>query len=187
MIRDVADFLRTGVAGRPVADLAMPVDAWRATMGQVARRNGARVRTVIVPSTAESGSQVGRMVFAIRVDPPPDPVAGRGGNVRWWRLADLRMPFSRWRTALHRTARREHAWVHTFLVPPRSADDVDAPDQLVYLVWVDAEPVVPASVVPGPPAHRSEEGRSVTDLGRYASARRHPSAGRWGGIDGTER
>jgi hypothetical protein len=184
MIRDVADFLRTGVASRRVADLDIPVEAWRAAMGHVARRNGHRVRTFVVPSTAaEPDSRVGRTVFAVRVDPPPDPVAGRDGNVRWWRLADLTMPFHRWRAALHRVARREGARVHTFLVPTGD----DAPDQVVYLVWVDAEAVVPAPVMPGPPARRSEEVRPLTDLARYASARRHPSAGGRRDVDGTER
>jgi hypothetical protein len=52
---------------------------------------------------------------------------------------------------------------------------------------VDAEPVVPAPVTPGPPARRSEEGRPSTDLARYTSARRHPSAGGRRDVDGTER
>jgi hypothetical protein len=52
---------------------------------------------------------------------------------------------------------------------------------------VDAEPLVPAPMTPGPPARRSAEVRPLTDLARYASARRHPSAGGLRDVDGTER
>jgi hypothetical protein len=51
---------------------------------------------------------------------------------------------------------------------------------------VDAEPAVPGPVVPGPTARQSEEVRPLTDLARYASARRHPSVSGRRDVDGTE-
>ena len=173
MIRDVAEFRRTGVASRRVAELDVPVEVWRAAMCHVARQDGARVRTFVVPSTpSEPDDRLdGRMVFAVRVDPPPDRLADRDRHVRWWRLDELGMPFDRWRAALHRAARREKVRVNTFLFPAPGADR-DVPEQLVYLVWADPVPVAPAPASPPPPVRAP---RPVTDLARFAAAR-HPSA-----------
>lgn len=175
MIRDVADFRRTGVAGRRIAELSMPVEVWRAAMCQIARRDGARIRTFVVPASVagQKDPHVGGMVFAVRVDPPPDRCADGGGHVRWWHVDELGMPFSRWRAALHRTARRVDARVHTFLVPAHPTDP-DTSDQMVYLVWADAEPPPLPALESPPPSARAP--RPVTDLLRYAAAR-HPSAG----------
>ena len=183
MIGDVAAFRRTGVAGRRIAELEIPVEAWRAAMCHAARCDGARVRTFVVPSTVTTpDDRHGRMVFAVRVDPPPDPYAETAGHVRWWRVDELGMPFRRWRTALHRIARRERARVHTFLVPPAGADR-DGPDQLVYLVWTDADAATPVAVTPPPPVGAP---RPVTDLARYAAVRHASDSGRRD-ADGTER
>jgi hypothetical protein len=184
VIRDVAEFRRTGVASRRVAELDVPVEVWRAAMCQVARQDGARVRTFVVPSTPSEPDDrpAGRMVFAVRVDPPPDRIGGQDRQVRWWRLDELGMPFDRWRAALHRAARREKVRVTTFLVPARGADR-GAPGQLVYLVWADPVPVASAPASPPRPVRAP---RPVTDLARYAAAR-HPSAVGGTGVAETER
>jgi hypothetical protein len=120
MIRDVADFRRAGVACRRVRELDIPVEVWRAAMCRVAHQDGGRVRTFLVPPAGIEGDArlCGRLVFAVRVDPPPDRVAVQGGHVRWWRVAEPSMPLGRWRAALHCTARRENARIHTFLDSP---------------------------------------------------------------------
>jgi hypothetical protein len=181
MIRDVTDFRRTGVASRRVVELGIPVEAWRAAMCRTARRDGARVRTFLVPSPVAVDDPVGRTVFAVRVDPPPDPHSEQGRHVRWWRVDELRMPFRWWRGALHRVARRERARLHTFLVP-RDGADGDPPDQLVYVVWVDAETGGATSTAPSSSVRAP---RPVTDLARYAAARHRFDGGR-PEVDGTE-
>ena len=182
MIRDLADFRRTGVASRRVVELGIPVEAWRAAMCRTARRDGARVRTFVVPSPVAVDDPVGRTVFAVRVDPPPDPHSEQGRHVRWWRVDELRLPFRRWRGAMHRVARRERARLHTFVVPPEGADG-DGPDQLVYAIWVEAET---AGATATAPSSSPRAPRPVTDLARYAAARRHRSGGGRSEIDGTE-
>ena len=183
MIRDVAEFRRTGVASRRVAELNVPVEVWRAAMCTAARRDGARVHTFVVasPVTEPDVRPGDQLVFAVRVDPPPARGADRHSPVRCWRVDELGMPVDRWRAALHRAARREQARVRTFLVPATRADG-GAPDQLVYLVWADAEAVRPAPATRPPSA---DAPRPVTDLVRYAAAR-HPSTGTRRDVEGTE-
>jgi hypothetical protein len=183
MIRDVAEFRRTGVASRRTDELNMPVEVWRAAMCRVARRDGARVRTFVVPSAGTGPDERfdGRMVFAVRVDPPLDREEDRGAQVRCRRVDELGMPFPRWRATLHRAARRERTRVRTFLVPGRRAGR-EAPDQLVYLVWADAGPVEPVPATPRPSVGAP---RPVTDLARYAAARNRSTTTRHD-VDGTE-
>jgi hypothetical protein len=180
VIQDVAEFRRTGVTGRRIGELNVPVREWRAAMCGVARRDGTRVRTFVLPFTAVGPDEDDGMVFAVRVRPPPDRLAGQGRFVRWWHVEELGMPFLRWRAALHRTARRERARTRTFLLPAGGADQAD---QIVYLVWADADPIVPPLAPPPPSSHAP---RPVTDLVRYAAAR-HPSAGLRRDAEGRER
>ena len=111
MIRDVTEFRRTGVrptrhrTGPPGRGLAGPM--WHA-----GRRDGARVRTFLLPRTIDAEDPPDQLVFAVRTDPPPDPGVQNEGLLRWWRIDDLNMPFDRWRAALHRVARRERSGPH---------------------------------------------------------------------------
>jgi hypothetical protein len=189
MIRDVAEFRRTGLASRRVAELDIPVGAWRAAMCHAGRRDGARVRTFLLPPTINADDPPDQVVFAVRTDPPPDPAVQQHGLLRWWRVDELNMPFDRWRSALHRIARREHVRVHTFRVPPTVPDRNDEPNQLVYAFWVGpADPRQTPALVPAasPAAVVPRRGRGplpVTNLAAYAtnhsrraaSIARHPS------------
>ena len=49
MIRDVIEFRRSGLACRRVAELDIPVQAWRAAMRHAGRREDARVHTFLIP------------------------------------------------------------------------------------------------------------------------------------------
>ncbi len=190
MIGDVIEFRRTGVACRWVTDLDIPVAAWRAAMCHAGRRDGARVRTFLIPRTTDANVPPDQLVFAVRTDPPPDPAVQERGLLRWWRIDELNMPIDRWRAALHRIARREHARVHTFRAPAAVPDREDHPHQLVYAFWVDrADPrQTPATSPPRPPAAAVPRTRRrplpVTNLADYAGSRRaasiarHPSAHR---------
>jgi hypothetical protein len=184
VIRDVAEFTRTGVVWRRVDDLGIPVGAWRAEMCNAGRRNGARVRTFLVPSAVpDADAAADQLVFAVRTDPPPDPAAQRQGLLRWWRVDELNMPFDRWRAALRRVGRRQGVPVHTFVVPPPSATHDDR-DQVVYAVWAEPADVHGSAVPPctGTAAPHTSP-RPVTDLAEYAATRsrraiamaRHPS------------
>jgi hypothetical protein len=173
VIGDVTEFRRTGVAARLVTELDVPVAAWRAAMCQTGHRDGVRVRTFLVPLNAvDPDDPPGKVVFAVRTHPPPDPSAQKLGLLHWSRVDDLTVPFDRWRAALHRLARQGHVRVRTFLVPP-SADGVDDPDQLVYVLWADsADPRCTTHVAPvGPAPHPRPPTRPVTDLAGYRADR----------------
>ena len=186
VIRDVSEFRRTGVASRLVSELDVPVGAWRAAMCHAGHHDGVRLRTFLVPpNRVDPDDRPGQLVFAVRTDPPPDPAAQKLGLLHWWRVADLGIPFDRWRAELHRVARQGHVRVQTFLVPP-SADGVDDPDQLVFVVWADsADPrCTTHSSSAGPAARACPTTRPVTDLagyradrlGRARSIASHPSS-----------
>ena len=190
MIRDVTEFRRTGVASRRVTELDIPVATWRAAMCHAGRRDSARVRTFLLPPTIDDAADPrDQLVFAVRTDPPPDPIVQQQGLLRWWRIDELNMPFGRWRAALHRIARKEHARVHTFRVPATVPDRDDDPDQLVYAFWIDpTDPRQAPAASPAPPqaaaTPRARRGPSpVTNLTDYrvahsrraASIARHPS------------
>jgi hypothetical protein len=173
VIRDVAEFTRTGVVWRRVDDLGIPVGAWRAAMCHAGRRSGARVRTFMVPSAASDagGASAEQLVFAVRTDPPPDPAAQRQGLLRWWRVDELNMPFDRWRAALRRVGRRQGVPVHTFLVPPPSASH-NHRDQVVYAVWAEPADVQDSAVPPCTVGTaRPAPLRPVTYLAEYAATR----------------
>jgi hypothetical protein len=178
VIRDVAQLRRTGVASRRVAELDIPTAAWRAAMCHAGRRDGARVRTVLVPPTlVDANGRRNQLVVAVRTDPPPD-LAVQQGLLRWWRVDELNMPFDRWRAALHRVARRDNVRVQTFLVPPSAADHDDPPDQLVYVVWADpaaTRDTPDASSATAPP-HPQPEPLPVTSLAAYRAAARSSHA-----------
>jgi hypothetical protein len=185
VIRDVAEFRRTGVASRRVADLDVPVAAWRAAMCHAGRRDRARVRTFLLPPVNDAGHPRDQLVFAVRTDPPPDPAVQHRGMLRWWRIAELSMPFDRWRAALHRVARKDHVRVHTFRVLPTVAERDADPGELVYVFWVDpADPrQAPAASPPATTPHVRPRLSPVTNLADYradhsrraASIARHPS------------
>ena len=182
---DVAEFRRTGVASRRVADLDVPVAAWRAAMCRAGRRDRARVRTFLLPPTTDAGLPRDQLVFAVRTDPPPDPAVQQRGMLSWWRIAELGLPFDRWRAALHRVARRDHVWVHTFRVLPAVGDRDRDPGELVYVFRVDPADLRQAPAAsPAAATARTRRGMSpVTDLADYraahsrraASIARHPS------------
>ena len=174
MIRDVTEFRRTGVASRRVTELDIPVAAWRAAMCHAGHRDGARVRTFLLPRTIDADDPRDQLVFAVRTDPPPDPAVQQQGLLRWWRIDELNMPFDRWRAALHRIARRDHVRVHTFRVPPTVPDRDDDPDQLVYAFWVDPADPRQTTADPRPGAGRRDAAPSgalpVTNLADYAAS-----------------
>jgi hypothetical protein len=182
VIRDVAEFSRTGVVWRRVNDLGIPVAAWRAAMCHAGRRSGARVRTFLVPAAVpDADVTADQLVFAVRTDPPPDPAAQRQGLLRWWRVDELNMPFDRWRAALRRVGRRQGVPVHTFVVPPTSAAHGHR-DQVVYAVWAEPADVRGSAVPPRPGSGTPPVPRPVTNLAEYAATRarraamaRHPS------------
>ena len=139
MIHDVAEFRLTGAVSRRIAELNIPVAAWRTAMCHAGRCDGARVRTFLIPlSPLDADDPGNHLVFAVRTDPPPDPAVQQQGQLRWWRVDDLTTPFDRRRAALHKIARQRNVRIQTFLVPPPSADRDDRPDQLVYALWPDA-------------------------------------------------
>jgi hypothetical protein len=49
VIRDVVEFRRSGLACRRVAELKIPVEAWRAAMRHACRREDTPVHTFLVP------------------------------------------------------------------------------------------------------------------------------------------
>jgi hypothetical protein len=184
VIRDIAEFSRSGVACRRIDELDVPVEAWRAAMSHAGRREGVRVRTFLIPRTPPDAGRGGQLVFAVRTDPLPDPAMQRQGLLRWWRTAELGMPFERWRAALRRVARREGALVRTFLVPHPVAHRGDRADQLVFAVWTDAtDPAQPTAPRSTACSSTRPEPLPVTDLAVYAADRsrraasiaRHPS------------
>jgi hypothetical protein len=127
VIRDVVKFRRAGVASRWVTELDIPVAAWRAAMCRAGRQDGARVRTFLLPRTIDANDPRDQLVFAVRTDPPPDLAVEQQGLVRWWRIDELNMPYDRWRAALHRIARREHAGSTPSVPQPRSPTEMTAP------------------------------------------------------------
>ena len=170
MIRDVTEFRHTGVASRLVTELSIPVAAWRAAMCHTGRRDGVRVRTFLI--SLDPADPPAQLVLAVRTDPPPDSAVQNEGLLRWWRIDDLSMPVDRWRAALHRAAREKSVRVQTFLVPP-SANGIDDPDQLVYVVWADStDPRCTTHTAPVNPApHPRPAARPVTDLAGYRAGR----------------
>jgi hypothetical protein len=169
MICDVTEFRRSGVAGRLVSELDVPVAVWRAEMCHAGRHDGVRVRTFLVPlSLLDPDDPPRQMVFAVRTDPPPDPAAQKLGLLHWWRVDDLNMPFDRWRAALHHVARQGNVRVKTFLVPPSSANGVGTPDQLVYVVWAD-------STDPDAQSARRPSARSQTRIRRHVRSPTWPT------------
>jgi hypothetical protein len=183
MIRDVAKFRRTGMVSRRVSELDLPIAAWRAAMCHAGRRDGTPVRTLLVPiGLVGPDGPWDHLVFAVRTDPPPDPAAQSQGVLRWWRVEDLGMPFGRWRAALHQVARQGNVSVKTFRVPSSSIEGVDAPGQMVYVVWAD--PTDPRCTTQTPAAgavpHPRPATLPVTDLAAYRAER----LGRAGSIAG---
>ena len=152
MIHDVAEFRLTGAVSRRIAELNIPVAAWRAAMCHAGRCDGARVRTFLIPLGPLDADDPGnQLVFAVRTDPPPDPAVQQQGQLRWWRVDDLAMPFDRWRAALHKIARQRNVRVQTFLVlpPPPTAT-------IAQTSWfTPCGPMRPTSSTPDPSSART--------------------------------
>ena len=70
MIRDVTEFSRTGVVCRRVDELDVPVGAWRPAMCHAGRRQGARVRTFLIPPSVVSADEP-RIGWCSASAPPP--------------------------------------------------------------------------------------------------------------------
>jgi hypothetical protein len=91
VIRDVTELREQGQVCRRVADLEVDLDTWRAGMRHAARREGMRIRTVVVEPAPTDGTEdviddqgdglppdqpdaagPGPLVYAVRTDLPPD-------------------------------------------------------------------------------------------------------------------
>jgi hypothetical protein len=173
VIRDVVEFRRHGLACRRVAELNIPVDAWRAAMRHAGRHTDTPVHTFLLPPRpATAVDRQDRLVYAVRTDPPPD-VAGLWQGLLWWRRVDeLTMPLGTVRTAMHRFAHAEGVRLHTFLAPTARATTADPPSQLIYAVWAQHGPD-PFSIIAPP---RPPPPRPVTHLAAYTARRCNPSA-----------
>jgi hypothetical protein len=169
MIRDVVDFRETGLACRRVAELNIPVKAWRAAMRHAGGRAGTPVCTFLLPAHPTTiGDRQDQLIYAVRTHPAPD-VTGQQQGLLWWRRVDqLDTPLRIVRVALRRFARGEGVRLHTFLAPQGRTESGDPPSQLVYAVW--AQPGLdPFRVVARPPLPPAP--LPVTDLADYTAAR----------------
>jgi hypothetical protein len=174
VIRDVVEFRQAGLACRRVAELNIPVGAWRAAMRHAGDRAGTPVRTFLLPPhLGTAADREDQLVYAVRTDPPPD-ITGLQQGLLWWRPVDqLDTPIRTVRVALRRFAHGEGVRLHTFLAPQGRAGSGDPRDQLVYAVWAQPGPD-PFRIVARPPLAAP---RPVTDLAAY-TARRARSASR---------
>ena len=100
MIRDVIEFRRSGLACRRVAELDIPVQAWRAAMRHAGRREDARVHTFLVPPhLATPADRQEQVVYAVRTDPPPE-IAVLPQGLLWRRVDQLDMPVDTFRAVM---------------------------------------------------------------------------------------
>jgi len=168
VIRDVVEFRRAGLASRRVAELNIPVKAWRAAMRHAGGRAGTPVHTFLLPlHLATAVDREDQLVYAIRTDPPPDVTAQQQGLLWWRRVDQLDTPVRAVRAALRRFAREEVVRLHTFLALGRT-ESGDPPGQLLYVVWAQPGPdpfriVARRPLPPAPPP--------VTDLAAYTARR----------------
>lgn len=176
MIRDVVEFHRSGLACRRVADLKIPVAAWRAAMRHAGRRENTPVHTFLVPPHfATAVDREDQVVYAVRTDPPPDAGGLEQRQLLWWRPVDqLDMPVDNIRAELRRFARGEGVRLHTFLAPPGCPESGKAPGRFVYAVWARPGPD-PFSIVAPRPLPLP---RPVTHLAAYTTRRADPSTPR---------
>ena len=108
VIRDVSEFRRTGVASRLVSELDVPVECLAGR--DVSRRAPRRRSATHLPRSAQP-RRPGRSPRAAGVrrphrPHPPTLLTQKLGLLHWWRVADLGIPFDRWRAELHRVARQ---------------------------------------------------------------------------------
>jgi hypothetical protein len=177
VILDVIEFRRYGLACRRVADLNIPVSAWRAAMRKTGRRVDAPVHTFLVPprpATAVEGQD--QLVYAVRTSPPPE-VTGLSEGLLWWRRVDeLAVPLSTARAAIRRFALAEGVRLHTFLAATTDAEVADPRGRRIYAVWARHGPD-PFSIIapPPPPPPPAPPPRPVTDLAAYAARRTNTS------------
>ena len=152
MILDVIEFRRYGLACRRVADLNIPVSAWRAAMRQAGRRLDAPVHTFLVPPRpATAVDRQDQLVYAVRTSPPPE-VTGLSEGLLWWRRVDeLAIPLSTARAAVRRFALAEGVRLHTFLAATADAEVADRRGRRIYAVWARHGPD-PFSIIAPPPA-----------------------------------
>jgi hypothetical protein len=158
VIEDVAEFQRAGMLCRRVDELNIPVEAWRAAMRHGARRVGAHIHTFLDPSARATPD---RVVYAVRVDPPPDPAALRHGLL-WWRRVDEFATPARWRAALRRVARLHGIRIRTFLVVVPAANPAEPPARLIYAVRIDGRPGRTGSAANIAPRPRQEHAPGTT-------------------------
>jgi hypothetical protein len=168
VIRDVVEFRRCGLACRRVAELHIPVEAWRAAIRHAGRRADTPVHTFLLPPhLATPRDRQDQLVYAVRTDPPPD-VAGLWQGLLWWRRVDqLAVPVGTVRAEIRRFARAEGVLLHTFLTPTARAKRDGPPGQFVYAVWAQHGPdpfsiIAPRPLPPPPP---------VTHLAAYTARR----------------
>jgi hypothetical protein len=170
VIRDVVEFRRCGLACRRVADLNIPVDAWRAAMRQTGRRVNTPVHTFLIPPRPTTADErLDQLVYAVRTDPPPE-VIGLSHGLLWWRRTDeLTMPLSTVRAAVRRFARAEGVLLHTFLATMACAQPADPQGRRIYAVWAQHGPD-PFSII-SPPLSPS----AVIQLATYTARHARPS------------
>jgi len=177
VILDVIEFRRYGLACRRVADLNIPVSAWRAAMRQAGRRLAAPVHTFLVPPRpATAVDRQDQLVYAVRTSPPPE-VTGLSEGLLWWRRVDeLAIPLSTARAAVRRFALAEGVRLHTFLAATADAEVADRRGRRIYAVWARHGPD-PFSIIapPPPPPPPPPAPRPVTDLAAYAARRTNTS------------
>jgi hypothetical protein len=173
VIRDVVEFGRSGLARRRIADLNIPVEAWRAAIRQAGRRADTPVHTFLVPPQPITAvDREDQVVYAVRTDPPPDAAGMEHRLLRWRPVDELDVPVTTVCGALHRFAHAEEAPLHTFLAPQYCGTSGDRPGRLLYAVWANPGPD-PFDVVAPPPQPAP---CPVTDLASYTARRADPSA-----------
>jgi hypothetical protein len=154
VIRDLVEFRQAGLASRRVAELNIPVKAWRAAMRHAGGCAGTTVHTFLLPlHLATAVDREDQLVYAIRTDPPPDVTAQQQGLLWWRRVDQLDTPVRTVRDALRRFARGEVLRLHTFLTPQGRTESGDSPGRLLYAVWAQPGPD-PFRIVARPPLPR---------------------------------
>jgi hypothetical protein len=171
VIRDIQALRETGQVWRYVAELDIPPAAWRAAIREIARLEGIRIRTFLIPSIDSDPSidnapvrsepagdgpdgpddVSAQMVCAVRTNVAPDAPEGRTDPLWWRRVDDLPVTVGTWRGMLRRTARRERIAIRTFLIPPTCDEADDLTGQVVYAVWINPPRFTPTGRQPAHP------------------------------------
>lgn len=139
VIRDVVEFRRSGLAYRPVAELNILVQAWRAAMRHAGRRADTLVHTFLGPPHLATPAD-----RETRWSTPSAPIphlVPRGQRLLWWRRVDqldmLVDTFARGDPPTRSPGR----WSAShFLAPPACPGPPDPPGQLVFAVMGPTRP-----------------------------------------------